>query len=261
MPAISFKQENALLIVKFTKSQLLDHEAYEIGAELRAMAPKASWSCILVDFEGVEYFSSTMIGQLFMLRNHCKARNITVKICGMSPAVRQAVEIVQLPRVLDVYEDEEAARVALEGEFVVAVEDEARPDIEQLTKDAKSGDADAQYQLGKCRDEGKGVPQSSAEAISWYRKAAEQGHTEGQYMLGNAYAYGIEVEQDYDTALEWYEQAAKQGHVNAEYSLGTSYHYGVGVDKDEVEASTWYTNAAEQGHEPSQTGLARLGKV
>ena len=39
----------------------------------------------------------------------------------------------------------------------------------------QQGDADAQFELGFCYANGKGVEQDQAEAVSWYRKAAEQG--------------------------------------------------------------------------------------
>lgn len=261
MQAITAKKDGTLLIVRFTANQLRDKEAYQIGAELRVLTAQTSVQSILLNFEGVEYLTSTMIGQLFKLRNICKAKNIAVKVCGLSPAVRSVVEIVRLPKLIDVYEDEQAARDALDGEFDVASEDEERPEIEQLIKDAESGDAEGRYQLGKCHDEGNGVPQNSAEAIVCYRKAAEQGHASGQYMLGNAFAYGIEVEQDYDTALLWYRTAADQGHIEAQYNLGMSCHYGIGIDKDYDEASAWYSLAANQGHEPSQTALAQMREL
>jgi hypothetical protein len=199
-----------------------------------------------------------MIGQVFALRNSCKAKNIAVKICGLNPAVRDVMEIVQLPRVIDVYDDEAAAREALEGEFIVT-EEEEHPDVEQLKRQAESGDAEAQYRFGKCYDEGRGLKQNSEEALGWYRKAAEQGHAAAQFMMANAYAFGIQVDQDYEQALDWYRKAAKQGHHEAQYSLGMSYHYGIGVEEDEKEAANWYQRAAVHGHEPSQTGLSRLG--
>lgn len=259
MPAITSKLDGTILIVGFTESILRDEEAYQIGAELRALTTQAGGRCILLNFEGVTYLSSTMIGQMFALRNSCKAKEIGVKICGMAPAVRDVVEIVQLPRVLDVYDDEVAAREALEGEFDVATDDAEVANIDELRKQAEAGEADAQYKLGKCHDEGKGLKQNSEEALDWYRKAAEQGHPDGQFMLGNSYAFGIHVEQDYDQALQWYRKAGEQGHHEAQYSLGMSYHYGIGVEEDEEEAANWYQKAAAHGHEPAQTGLSRLG--
>ncbi len=41
---------------------------------------------------------------------------------------------------------------------------------------AKQGHADAQFHLGLMYNKGKGVPQNSAKALKWARKAARQGH-------------------------------------------------------------------------------------
>ncbi|WP_348225683.1 hypothetical protein [Nitrosomonas sp. Is79A3] len=57
-------------------------------------------------------------------------------------------------------------------------------------KFAKQGDASAQYNLAMMYQLGKSVPQDSAQARSWYRKAAEQGHTSAQFTLGNIYYLG-----------------------------------------------------------------------
>lgn len=259
MSAITSKLDGTLVIVQFTEPQLRDDEAYQIGAELRRLTTQANGRCVLLDFDGVEYLSSTMIGQIFALRNNCKSKNIAVKICNMVPAVRDVIEIVQLPRVVDVYDDMAAARDALDGEFTVATDEENIPDIAELKSKADGGDPDAMYQLGQCYDEGRGMTQDSEAALAWYRKAAELGHADAQFMVANSYAFGIQVDQDYETALNWYRKAAQQDHHEAQYSLGMSYHYGIGVKEDEKEAANWYQRAAVHGHEPSQTGLSRLG--
>ena len=54
---------------------------------------------------------------------------------------------------------------------------------ESLLQKAKSGDAEAQYRLGICYDNGKGVKQDYKEAIRWYKAAAEQGHGQAQFFL------------------------------------------------------------------------------
>jgi TPR repeat protein len=59
--------------------------------------------------------------------------------------------------------------------------------------------------------EGKGVQQSYAEALKWYRKAAEQGDVGAQNDLGLMYDEGQGVPQDYVIAHMWYTLAAAQG--------------------------------------------------
>lgn len=56
--------------------------------------------------------------------------------------------------------------------------------IEKLTSEAKEGNSESQYLLGRAYDEGKLVPRNLMEAISWYQKAADQGHPLACEALG-----------------------------------------------------------------------------
>ena len=52
-----------------------------------------------------------------------------------------------------------------------------------IEKNAKEGDATAQYRIGVIYRKGFHVPQDKAKAFEWFRKAAEQGHVKAQYTL------------------------------------------------------------------------------
>ncbi len=69
---------------------------------------------------------------------------------------------------------------------------------------AEQGDAVAQRSLGLLYHNGQGVPQDSAEAVTWYRIAAEQGYAGAQHSLGFMYARGQGVPQDYAEAHFWF---------------------------------------------------------
>ena len=56
--------------------------------------------------------------------------------------------------------------------------------------DAASGDACAQFRLGRAYDNGNGVGQDKETAIRWYLQAAEQGYAKAQYNLGVSYCSG-----------------------------------------------------------------------
>ena len=122
-------------------------------------------------------------------------------------------------------------------------------------KAAEQGDADAQYNLGCCYDEGNGVKQDYGQAVHWYRKAAEQGHADAQNNLGCSYRDGEGVKQDYSQAVHWYRKAAEQGHADAQYYLGECYHEGDGVSQDYSQAVYWYRKAAEQDDADAQNNL------
>ena len=49
---------------------------------------------------------------------------------------------------------------------------------------AKQGNAQAQFNLGVCYDQGKGIAKNYQEAAKWYRQAAEQGFALAQYNMG-----------------------------------------------------------------------------
>jgi len=47
--------------------------------------------------------------------------------------------------------------------------------FEETRAKAEQGDAEAQFNVGACYDNGTGVGKDEAEAVKWYRKAAQQG--------------------------------------------------------------------------------------
>ena len=123
---------------------------------------------------------------------------------------------------------------------------------------AEHGNAEAQYNLGKMYQWGRGVERDDAEATRWYRKAADQGHANAQDNLGWMYQNGLGVEQNYIEAVSWYRKAADQGHANAQNNMGWMYQNGLGVTQDETEAVKWYRLAAKQGNTYAQNNLKKL---
>ncbi len=75
--------------------------------------------------------------------------------------------------------------------------------------------AAAQYNLGVCYEQGKGVAKDQVEAVKWYRKAAEQNDAEGQLYLGLSYVKGEGVAEDLVEAYKWLLLAARQGDESA----------------------------------------------
>ena len=58
----------------------------------------------------------------------------------------------------------------------------------------------------------------AADAVKWYRKA-EQGDRDAQFALGECYANGKGVEKDTAEAVKWYWKAASQGDERAAEKL------------------------------------------
>lgn len=113
----------------------------------------------------------------------------------------------------------------------------------KLKAAAEKGHKKAQYRVGRCYEKGRGVAESDAQAVVWYRKAANQGYHKAQYQLGKAYKDGDGVEKDRKKAISLFEQAARQENADAQYQLGKAYMKGKGVTADEKKARSYLKKA------------------
>ena len=109
------------------------------------------------------------------------------------------------------------------------------------------------------------------EAVQWYRKAAEQGDADAQYKLGLCYQDGRGVGKDEGEAEKWQDKAREIWRKNAEdapvvsdaedaetsFNLGMNYYRGEGVPQDYIEAIKWFRKAADQGFAEAQYNLTR----
>ena len=265
MSATIMEKCEGVLIVKFLDAELSDEmRIREVGDELVGYIGDSTVKQMLLDFDGVSFMCSAMLGQLAMLTKRCMTGRISLKLCHVAETVREVLRIVRLDTLATIVTDEEEAFAGFREERGHAPDEpmaEATDDLgvaETYRQSAQAGDAASQFSLGKCYESGKGVEQDFSEAIAWYRKAAEQGHADAQNALANAYAYGIHVPQDYDEAVQWYVKAADQGHVDAQYAMGMNCTYGIGVEQDSDQAAQWYRLAAKQGHQKAVEALEQL---
>ena len=83
--------------------------------------------------------------------------------------------------------------------------------IEELTRWAAQGDANAQYELAMQYMSGSGVEEDPARAAGLLEQAAEQGHMEAAYHLGACYQRGYGVQQDLEAAQPRYRHSRQQG--------------------------------------------------
>lgn len=122
-------------------------------------------------------------------------------------------------------------------------------------KAAQQGNSTAQYELGICYEEGKGIPKNIDKAIEWYTKAAEKGLALAQYQLGHCFRFGQGVKINRAKAREWYTKAAEQGNEMAQVELGDFYYeiassyptINTLAALDYIKAANYYEKAFEQG--------------
>lgn len=100
--------------------------------------------------------------------------------------------------------------------------------VAQWAGAAARGDAEALFNMGQAYRLGRGVPQSSTNAIDYYRRAAEKGHVAATTNLGiTLYQEGRKTE-----ALNQLRQAADKGDLRASYVLGVATFGGDGTQRN-----------------------------
>jgi len=138
------------------------------------------------------------------------------------------------------------------------------PNMVNLHKQAKEGNAEAQYQLANAYLSGNGVPIDLKQGVEWLEKAAKLEHAAAQNALSVMYRKGFppEIPKDPKQGLVWLRKSAEHGYATAEYNLALLYRDGdgeTGISRNPKEAATWFRKAARQpGSGKSQASLEEM---
>lgn len=135
-----------------------------------------------------------------------------------------------------------------------------RPDQEeQLLALADLGDTRSMLGLAYMRlnpNEGRFNPQ---EAVEFLSRAARAGSPEAQFELAKLYERGTGVDRDERRALALYREAAEQDFADAINDLGfLHYQGGLGLPADPQRALTFFERAADLRHPQAQFNFAAL---
>jgi TPR repeat protein len=91
--------------------------------------------------------------------------------------------------------------------------------------------------------------QELPQALSTCQQAAKSGDAQAQYELGKFYYDGKNAPRDLNQALNYFEQASLQGHADAQYNLGIMFFRGEGVAANNIQAYIVLKMAAVNGAE------------
>ncbi|MBY0430346.1 MAG: sel1 repeat family protein, partial [Rhodospirillales bacterium] len=150
-----------------------------------------------------------------------------------------------------------AGRAAFEaGDYAAAVQ--------ALEPAAWEGQAEAQFLLARCHENGWGVPRSEPRAFAWYKRAGDKAHPEAQLRLGELFELGQGVPISLRQAADWYRRAANTGQMRAKTRLGLINLHGRGQRPNLVRAAALLGEAAAAGDAEARAALddmARRGLV
>lgn len=83
--------------------------AQELGRELGLVLAQDWAKRVVVDFRRVGYLSSTGFAAIFRLVSQARQEGREVKLCGMEHGIRLGADIVGLPKVVEIHDDEASA--------------------------------------------------------------------------------------------------------------------------------------------------------
>lgn len=146
------------------------------------------------------------------------------------------------------------------GQMLLDGDDEARSveAVRCFSRAADAGHPMGMNMLGRCFEQGWGVPPDKASAASWYEAAASRRLDWGQYNLATLLSLGDGVPRDLPRALDLFRRAASSGHAKSMNMVGSFYEDGWAVEADIREAAAWYRQAAEGGDFRGQFNHARM---
>jgi len=107
---IRLRHKLDVAIVGFTTAYLQSEEdATKTGAELFSLIEDHEVTKMVLSFDGVRFVSSSMLAQVIKLHKALAKNKGKLRLCSLSPTVRDVLHASQLDKMLDVYDDEAAA--------------------------------------------------------------------------------------------------------------------------------------------------------
>jgi len=96
--------KDGVMIIDFETTSILDQaQIKSVAEELTEIATSDGLEHVLIDLNRVDFMSSAMIGEFLAFNTKCVERKADVKICNLSPDLKQLFQVTQLSSVFDVH--------------------------------------------------------------------------------------------------------------------------------------------------------------
>ena len=87
----------------------------DVGRTLDKLLDKCEHGKMLLNFDGVKFMGSAMLGKLISLNKKCSEYKVKLKLAAIDPQIMQVFKMTRLDKVFDIYPDEGRALSAFEG--------------------------------------------------------------------------------------------------------------------------------------------------
>ena len=116
-PILNIETVDGVTVVSFSTASICGISGVdELAAQLRDYIAAEQPKKMVVDFEGVRFFSSQVLGMLVDAWRRLKDYNGRVLISGIDPQLSRVFKITNLDRIFEFYPDKSSAVEALKGD-------------------------------------------------------------------------------------------------------------------------------------------------
>ncbi len=115
MAEVHSQTNGEVVVVYLGHNRIVDQAIIDqIAGTLERLLGKCEQGKMLINFEGVKFMGSAMLGKLIKLKKSCKDLAVHLKICSIDPQIMQVFKMTKLDKVFDIYDDEGRALSAFE---------------------------------------------------------------------------------------------------------------------------------------------------
>ena len=106
MAIIKHLVKGEIRIISIDEVRLVDEAALQqCYRAIVDVLDKTEESCVVLHFGRVTFMSSAALGMLIRVTKRCKQYKIALKLCSITPDIRQVFKITGLEKIFDIRED------------------------------------------------------------------------------------------------------------------------------------------------------------
>jgi anti-anti-sigma factor len=103
---LEISEDGEVTVVRFRDSRFGNlAEIEQVGDDFRQLLEKSKHGRFVIDFSGVDFLSSALLGKLISLNTKAQARKGSVRLCNLPPGVVEIFHTSRLDRVFSINED------------------------------------------------------------------------------------------------------------------------------------------------------------
>jgi len=109
-PRISVEYAENATIVAFTDEKILEeHDIQALRVSVMSVIEQAERVNLILDFCNVRFLSSAVLGLLISVSKKVYERDGRLRLCNITPKIREIFKITRLNKIFDIHKDIESA--------------------------------------------------------------------------------------------------------------------------------------------------------